>query len=241
MNKSLLGVNIDHVATLRNARNTKYPNILYAAFLAEQGGADSITVHLREDRRHITDNDIFLLKDSLSLRMNLEMAVTNEMLDIACNIKPSSCCLVPEKREEKTTEHGLDVIKNIKIIKNAINMLNKFNILVSLFVDPEFDQIDAAVDSGAQIIEIHTGFYSNAENEFDKLNEFNKLNKVMKYASSKNIVINAGHGLNYENIRLISDLNIINEFNIGHSIVGKALFVGMIEAVKSMKKIICGV
>lgn len=238
MSKFFLGVNIDHIATIRNIRNTKYPNPIHYAFLAEQAGADGITVHLREDRRHITDQDVKLLKKTLQTKMNLEIAATDEMVNIACKIKPYSCCLVPERRNELTTERGLDLSKEYNTIYQSIKLLNKNNIKVSLFVDPEKKQIDFAIDLGVKYIEIHTGKYANSILESEKSEELDRIKDSVDYAASLNLGINAGHGLDYNNIRNVACLKNIFEFNIGHSIISRSFFVGVSEAVKSMKNAI---
>ncbi|MFP3036934.1 MAG: pyridoxine 5'-phosphate synthase [Arsenophonus sp. ER-BJ3-MAG3] len=237
MAELLLGVNIDHIATLRNVRGTQYPDPIQAVFIAEQSGADGITVHLREDRRHITDRDVMLLKETLQTRMNLEMAITNEMIEFACKVKPQFCCLVPERREEITTEGGLDVVCQQQIISIAVKRLTKAGIIVSLFVDPEDKQIDAIAEIGAPFIEIHTGAYANAKVELEQTKEFERIKKAVSYATAKKIKVNAGHGLTYHNVKRIAKLTDIYELNIGHSIIGRALFTGMATAVSDMKKI----
>ncbi|MFP3019535.1 MAG: pyridoxine 5'-phosphate synthase [Arsenophonus sp.] len=238
MEEVLLGVNIDHIATLRNARGTQYPDPVQAAFLAEQAGADGITVHLREDRRHITDRDVKLLSQTLQTRMNLEIAITDEMIDFACKIKPQFCCLVPERREEITTEGGLDVVGKSSLISMAVKKLTEAGITVSLFVDPEINQIDEAVKIGAYFIEIHTGAYASAKISLEKIKEFDRIKKAISYASMKNLKVNAGHGLTYHNVQCIAKLSDIYELNIGHSIIGRAIFRGMATAVNDMKKIL---
>ncbi|MGP1958257.1 MAG: pyridoxine 5'-phosphate synthase [Arsenophonus sp.] len=237
MAELLLGVNIDHIATLRNVRGTQYPDPIQAVFIAEQAGADGITVHLREDRRHITNRDVKLLKETLQTRMNLEMAITNEMIEFACKVKPQFCCLVPERREEITTEGGLDVVGQQQIISIAVKRLTKAGIIVSLFVDPEDKQIDAIAEIGAPFIEIHTGAYANAKVELEQTKEFERIKKAVSYATAKKIKVNAGHGLTYHNVKRIAKLTDIYELNIGHSIIGRALFTGMANAVSDMKKI----
>lgn len=236
--KILLGINIDHIATIRNSRNTCYPDPIHAAFIAEQAGADSITIHLREDRRHINDNDLHILRKTIQTKMNLEIAITNEMLNIACNIKPDICCLVPERRKEITTEKGLDVIKQKSIISKAINKLQKKNILVSLFIDADKNQIDTAIDIGANFIEIHTGPYVSLKNVISKHEELLKIKKMAQYAFSKGIKVNAGHGLNYFNVLSIAALPEIYELNIGHSIISRAVFSGLFHAVRDMINLI---
>ncbi|MDT9587195.1 MAG: pyridoxine 5'-phosphate synthase [Candidatus Arsenophonus melophagi] len=234
----LLGVNIDHVATVRNVRRTQYPDPVHAAFLAEQAGADGITVHLREDRRHITDRDVKLLRKTLQTKMNLEMAITDEMVNIACQIKPQCCCLVPERREEITTEGGLDVVGQYELVAEAVKRLAKASITVSLFIDPNNHQIDAAVELGAPFIEIHTGTYACANNELQKEKELKRIKNAISYATAKNLKVNAGHGLTYHNVQPIAQLKDIYELNIGHAIIGRALFSSMKSAVSDMKKII---
>ncbi|WGL97516.1 pyridoxine 5'-phosphate synthase [Arsenophonus sp. aPb] len=238
MAELLLGVNIDHVATVRNARGTQYPDPIHAAFLAEQAGADGITVHLREDRRHITDRDVKLLRQTLQTRMNLEMAITDEMVNIACQIKPQFCCLVPERREEVTTEGGLDVVGQQALVAMAVKRLAKAGITVSLFIDPNDKQIDAAVEIGAPFIEIHTGAYADANSELKQEEEFKRIKQAVSYATAKKLKVNAGHGLTYHNVQRIAQLPDIYELNIGHAIIGRALFSGMAMAVSDMKKIL---
>lgn len=233
-----LGVNIDHIATLRNARGTQYPDPVHAADIAERAGADGITVHLREDRRHINDRDVKILAQTINTRMNLEMAVTEEMLMIAIQTKPEFCCLVPEKREELTTEGGLDVVGNIDKIRTACGRLAAEGIQVSLFIDAEKDQIDAAVNAGAPYIEIHTGQYAEAKNEHQMQIELNKLQAGIRYAHSQGLKVNAGHGLHYHNIKPIAAMPEIIELNIGHAIIARAAFDGLHVAVADMKRLI---
>lgn len=231
----LLGVNIDHIATLRNARGTQYPDPVQAAFIAEQAGADGITVHLREDRRHITDRDVRILRQTIQTRMNLEMAVTDEMLDIAIELKPHFCCLVPEKREEVTTEGGLDVAGQQDKMAVAVERLAKAGILVSLFIDPDHRQIDAAVAVGAPYIEIHTGAYAEAEGELAVKAELHRIAVAATYAAEKGLKVNAGHGLTYHNVQPIAALSEMHELNIGHAIIGQAVMCGLPAAVTDMK------
>nr|WP_315293236.1 pyridoxine 5'-phosphate synthase [Serratia proteamaculans] len=231
----LLGVNIDHIATLRNARGTQYPDPVQAAFIAEQAGADGITVHLREDRRHITDRDVRILRQTIQTRMNLEMAVTDEMLDIAIELKPHFCCLVPEKREEVTTEGGLDVAGQQDKMAVAVERLAKAGILVSLFIDPDHRQIDAAVAVGAPYIEIHTGAYAEAEGELAVKAELYRIAVAATYAAEKGLKVNAGHGLTYHNVQPIAALSEMHELNIGHAIIGQAVMCGLPAAVTDMK------
>ncbi|BEN46119.1 pyridoxine 5'-phosphate synthase [Serratia marcescens] len=231
----LLGVNIDHIATLRNARGTQYPDPVQAAFIAEQAGADGITVHLREDRRHITDRDVRLLRQTIQTRMNLEMAVTDEMLDIAIELQPHFCCLVPEKREEVTTEGGLDVAGQLDKMSVAVERLAQAGILVSLFIDPEHRQIDAAVAVGAPYIEIHTGAYAEAQGELAVQAELHRIAVAAAYAAEKGLKVNAGHGLTYHNVQPIAALPEMHELNIGHAIIGQAVMSGLPAAVADMK------
>lgn len=231
----LLGVNIDHIATLRNARGTAYPDPVQAAFIAEQAGADGITVHLREDRRHITDRDVRILRQTINTRMNLEMAVTDEMIDIACELKPHFCCLVPEKRQEVTTEGGLDVAGQQDKMILAIERLTQAGILVSLFIDADPRQIDAAVAVGAPYIEIHTGAYADAETPLEQQAELERIKHAATYAASKGLKVNAGHGLHYHNVQPIAALPEMHELNIGHAIIGQAVMSGLATAVSDMK------
>lgn len=238
MTQLLLGVNIDHIATLRNARGTSYPDPVQAAFVAEQAGADGITVHLREDRRHITDRDIRILCETLSTRMNLEMAVTDEMLAIACETRPAFCCLVPEKRQEVTTEGGLDVAGQQEKISKACARLATAGIQVSLFIDADHAQIDAAVATGAPYIEIHTGCYADAKDDETQARELTRIQDAAAYAASKGLKVNAGHGLTYHNVQAIAAIPAIHELNIGHAIIGRAVISGLNEAVAEMKRLI---
>jgi pyridoxine 5-phosphate synthase len=237
VSKILLGVNIDHVATVRNARGTAYPDPVFAAALAEQAGAEGITVHLREDRRHITDRDVEILRNTIKTRMNLEMAVTDEMLEIACRIKPHFVCLVPEKRQEVTTEGGLDVASQVARIQEAVTRLSAVGTKVSLFIDADHAQIDAAVASGAPYIEIHTGRYADAETEEEQQQELQRIAEAATYASQQGLKVNAGHGLHYHNVQAIAAIPEMNELNIGHAIIGRAVFTGLPEAVAEMKRL----
>ena len=237
MNKIFLGVNIDHIATLRQARGTTYPDPVHAAAVAELNGADGITVHLREDRRHIQDRDVRVLKETIQTRMNLEMAVTAEMLDIACEIKPEFVCLVPEKREELTTEGGLDVLGQQDKITQAVKRLSDAGILVSLFIDADKEQIDAAVATGAPYIEVHTGAYADAESEGEQQAELKKIAAGVSYAHNAGLKVNAGHGLHYHNVQPIAAIPEIYELNIGHAIIARAAFDGLAKAVKDMQVI----
>ena len=233
-----LGVNIDHIATLRQARGTRYPSLIDAAKICESSGADSITLHLREDRRHIQDQDVEELKFSLTTKMNLEMAATDEMLEIATKILPEDCCLVPEKRQELTTEGGLDVLSQLGRIKEVCSELSTNNIKASLFIDPDNYQIEAAVKCGAPIIEIHTGHYADASSAAEMQKEHQKISEACAYAHSLGLQVNAGHGLTLENTKAIAEINSVVELNIGHSIISRALFVGLGAATSEMKQLI---
>ncbi|AOW76646.1 MAG: pyridoxine 5-phosphate synthase [Colwellia sp.] len=237
MSELLLGVNVDHIATLRQARGTNYPDPVYAASVAEHAGADGITVHLREDRRHIQDRDIYVLKQTLHTRMNFEMAVTDEMLAIACEVKPEFCCLVPEKREELTTEGGLDIVGNFDKISRAVAQLTAAGIETSLFIDADKSQIDAAIASKAPYIEIHTGHYADAKNEQDQKIELIRLIEGIKYAHANGLKVNAGHGLNYFNVKPIAAIEEIIELNIGHAIIARAVIDGLDKAIRDMKQL----
>lgn len=237
MNKIFLGVNIDHIATLRNARGTSYPDPVHAAEIAERAGADGITVHLREDRRHINDRDVGILKQTIQTRMNLEMAVTEEMLLIAEQLKPEFCCLVPEKREELTTEGGLDVAGNQLRMNAACTRLTEAGILVSLFIDADKKQIDAALEANVPFIEIHTGQYAEASNEAEQQKELDILVEGIRYAHSKGLKVNAGHGLHYHNVKPIAAIAQLYELNIGHAIIARAAFDGLHQAVTDMRRL----
>ena len=235
--KLLLGVNIDHVATIRQARGVEYPSVLKAARIAENAGADAITVHLREDRRHIQDDEVEALCKQVQTRVNLETAVTDEMLGIAEANRPADVCLVPEKREEVTTEGGLDVLTHFEAVKYACKYLTKAGIRVSLFVDPDNEQLDAAVACGAPVVELHTGAYANAdEQQVDE--ELRRIVRASEYGDSIGLHMNAGHGLHYQNVQAIAAIPQLIELNIGHSIVAHALFVGLDQAVREMNAIL---
>jgi len=234
--KLLLGVNIDHVATIRQARGASYPSVLEAARVAEDAGADAITVHLREDRRHIQDQEVVALCKQIRTRVNLEMAVTDEMLAIAVLNQPADVCLVPEKREELTTEGGLDVLANYEAVKYACKHLGEAGIRVSLFIDPDTAQLDAAVACGAPVVELHTGSYADAE-KANVESEYQRIVTAAEYGESIGLQINAGHGLHYQNVKPIVRIPQLIELNIGHSIVAQALFVGLDKAVRDMHEL----
>jgi pyridoxine 5-phosphate synthase len=231
-----LGINVDHVATLRQARGTTYPDPVFAALLAEQSGADSITVHLREDRRHIQDRDVRLCQQALQTRMNLEMAATEEMVAIARDVRPSDCCLVPERRAEVTTEGGLNVVAQESQIKAMTAKLKEAGIRVSLFIDPEHAQIDAALRVGAPVVELHTGAYAEASGEH-RARELKRVQEAARYAARIGLTVHAGHGLNYHNVEPIAAIPEIVELNIGHAIVARAVIDGLRIAVAEMKRL----
>lgn len=233
--KLRLGVNLDHVMTIRQARFTPYPDLKQAIELSEQAGADGITMHLREDRRHIQDDDVYLAKKVIKSSMNLEMAATDEMRDIALDVKPENCCIVPEHRQELTTEGGLDVIKHSSRIKDIASSLSEANIAVSLFIEPDRKVIDASADAGAPVIELHTGTYASSEGE-QQAQELERIKQAVTHAASIGLVVNAGHGLHYKNVTPVAEIEHMNELNIGHSIVAYALFVGLKTAVQEMRE-----
>ena len=235
--RPLLGVNIDHIATIRQARGTRYPDPVQAAMEAESAGADGITLHLREDRRHIQERDVEMLRDILLTRMNLEMAVTDEMIAIAERIRPEACCLVPERREELTTEGGLDVAGQIPRMKEAVSRLSAADIEVSLFIDPEALQLEAALKVGAPVVEIHTGRYADAESRDEREREFERIVAATERGGGLGLQVNAGHGLNYQNVQPIAALPEIVELNIGHAIIARALFSGLGAAVEEMRRL----
>ncbi|PLX69668.1 MAG: pyridoxine 5'-phosphate synthase [Denitrovibrio sp.] len=232
-----LGVNIDHVATVRQARLATEPDPIHAAVLAELGGADQITVHLREDRRHINDRDVRILRETIKTKLNLEMACTNEMVQIALEIKPDMVTLVPEKREELTTEGGLDVVNNFDHVAKAVKALNEAGIFVSLFIDPEYSQIEATKKTGAEAVEIHTGAYADTTGA-EQRSELVRIISASEKTRELGLVLNSGHGLNYRNTAEIVAIPGMNEVNIGHSIIGRAIFVGLERAVSEMKELI---
>jgi pyridoxine 5-phosphate synthase len=231
-----LGVNIDHVATLRQARRGRYPDPIHAALLAEEAGADSITLHLREDRRHIQDRDVTLMREALQTRMNLEMAVTDEMVQIALKVLPQDCCLVPESRQEVTTEGGLNVLGQTARVSDAVKALGGAGIRVSLFIDPDPAQIEASQRVGAPVIELHTGAYADSAGAA-RAREFERLCAAAKFAARLGLVVNAGHGLNYHNVEPIAAIADIVELNIGHSIIARSIVDGLAKAVRDMKQL----
>lgn len=231
----LLGVNIDHVATLRNQRDARYPDPVQAALVAEQAGADSLTVHLREDRRHIRERDIELIQAVKTTPLNLEMAVTPHMLAFAKSIQPEEICLVPEKREERTTEGGLDVIQNLKQIEHFVSELQTGSTVVSLFIEACQKQIEAAKKSGAKAIEIHTGTYVDAKCPNERALELSRIVAAADYAAELGLVVNAGHGLDYHTVQAVAEIDVIHTLNIGYAIIARALFTGLDSAVREMK------
>lgn len=233
----LLGVNIDHVATLRQARLTRYPDPVEAVFASENGGADGITIHLREDRRHIQERDVELIKAVLQTRMNFEMAVTDAMLIYAEKIQPEHVCFVPEKREELTTEGGLDVLSQEEKVKDATQHMQRQGAQVSLFIDPDIKQIEAALRCGAPAIEIHTGVYADAETQEQCEAELKRIITAVHFAHHAGLIVNAGHGLNYKNVQPIARIPEMNELNIGHGIIARAIFTGLEAAVREMKRL----
>lgn len=233
-----LGVNVDHVATVRQARRARHPDPVHAAWLAEQAGADSITMHLREDRRHIQDDDLAAFLGRCQTRLNLEMAVTGEMIGIARRLRPSDCCLVPEKREEITTEGGLDVAGGLARVRDAVAQLQEGGMRVSLFIDPELHQVEAAAAAGAGVVELHTGAYAGASGEA-QARELARLGEAARHCAGLGITVHAGHGLDYHNVQPVAAIAEVVELNIGHAIIGRALFGGLAEAVARMKSLMC--
>jgi len=233
-----LGVNIDHVATLREVRRGIEPEPVFAALICQASGADSIVAHLREDRRHIKERDLYILKEVVKHKLNLEMSIAQEIVDIACKVKPDQATLVPEKRQELTTEGGLDVLTNFKKIKQVLSQLEKHGIVVSLFIDPDKKQIDAAKKVGVKMLELHTGRYADARPDKQQDKYFKELEIAVNYAQDKNLTVFAGHGLNYYNVARVAKIEAIEELNIGYSIVCRAVLVGLERAVKEMKALI---
>ncbi|MDN5870884.1 MAG: pyridoxine 5'-phosphate synthase [Nitrococcus sp.] len=234
----LLGVNIDHVATLRQARGTRYPDPVQAAMVAEQAGADGITLHLREDRRHIQERDVKLLRDIVQTRLNLEMAMTAEMLTIAERYRPHDSCIVPERREELTTEGGLDVRAQLTRSREACARLGAAGVQVALFIDPEIEQVDAAVAAGAPCIELHTGHYAEAVEPENRSRELERIRAALRHGLRRGLQVNAGHGLNYHNVKPVAAMTGLSTLNIGHAIVARAVFVGFAGAVHDMRRLI---
>jgi pyridoxine 5-phosphate synthase len=232
-----LGVNIDHVATIRQARGTRYPSPIQAALMAESAGADAITLHLREDRRHIQDHDVFALRPMLQTRMNLEMAVTEEMIGVALKVKPQDVCLVPERREELTTEGGLDVAGQPERIRDACTRLGAAGIRVSLFIDPDGRQLEAARAAGAPVVEIHTGRFADARTEAEAEEELARIETAVDHGLRLGLSVNAGHGLHYHNVQEVARIPGVQELNIGHAIVAQAIFSGWENAVREMKRL----
>ena len=233
-----LGVNIDHVATIREARKSYIPDPIEAAVLCEEAGCDSIVCHLREDRRHIKDVDAVMLRETVRTRFNLEMSIAPDIVNFACRIRPDQATLVPEKRQEVTTEGGLDVNRNLKKVSAVVSRLKDNGVDASLFINPLISQIDASARAGAGIVELHTGVYANAKSDLARRKELAILKKVTKYARSIGLEVNAGHGLNYENVRAVAMIDGMNELNIGHSIIARAVFVGISAAVREMLELI---
>ena len=233
----LLGVNIDHIATLRQARGTRYPDPVQAAIEAEQAGADAVTVHLREDRRHIQERDLEVLREVILTRMNLEMAIVEDVLRIAERIRPADCCLVPERRQELTTEGGLDVVGQLDRVRDACDRLRAAGVRVSLFINPRADQVEAAVGAGAPVVEIHTGQFADASDPAARREELARIVAAAELARSVGLQVNAGHGLNYQNVRQVAAIPQVRELNIGHAIVARALFTGLGPAVSEMKRL----
>lgn len=231
-------LNVDHVATLRNARGEDVPDPVAAALLAEQSGVDGIVVHLREDRRHISERDLRLLRELVTTKLDLEMAVTDEILEIACDVQPELATIVPEKRQELTTEGGINVIDNIVLLRDAVSTLHENSIAVSLFIEPEMEQIDAAAEIGSDLIEIHTGVFANCKVEEEQFDELEKIRLAAKHAKKLGLGVNAGHGLNYTNMKVFRELTDIDEVSIGHAVLARAFFVGLDRAIKDMIDII---
>ena len=231
-------LNIDHVATLRNARGETQPDPVTAALIAEQAGVDGIVFHLREDRRHINERDVRLLRELVTTKLDFEMAAVPEIIKIACDVGPELATLVPEKRQELTTEGGLNVIDNVTLIRETIKELNDADIAVSIFTEPDIPQIDASAEVGADFIEIHTGVFANALTEEEQFDELERIRGAAKHAKKLGLGVNAGHGLNYQNIKIFRELGDVDEVSIGHSIIARAVIVGIDEAVKEMIRLI---
>ncbi|WDI78418.1 pyridoxine 5'-phosphate synthase [Candidatus Purcelliella pentastirinorum] len=238
MKKTKLGINIDHFATIRNKRNTKYPNLLKAALIAEKNGANNITIHLRKDKRHIKDKDLKILENNTKSKINLKISIKKKMINIAYKIKPYSCYLVPEKREELTTENSLNVKKQEKKIFKIIKKLKKNKIKVALFIDPDIEQINASIIANTKIIEINTGSYSDEKNKITKKKKLQNIINAAKYATNKGLIVHAGHELNYNNVKKIASIKEIKKLNIGHAIINKLMFIGFKKAIQKIKKLI---
>ncbi|GAB0056596.1 Pyridoxine 5'-phosphate synthase [Candidatus Magnetaquicoccaceae bacterium FCR-1] len=232
-----LGVNVDHIATVRQARGSRYPDPVEAALVAERAGADGITVHLREDRRHIQERDVRLLLEMAQTKVNLEMAASDEMVALACQLRPADCCLVPEKRAELTTEGGLDILANKDTVRRATEALSQAGIRVSLFIDPDPEQIRAAVAVGAPVVELHTGAYAESHDEGRRAEALSRIRHAVDLALARGLTVNAGHGLHYHNVQPIAAIPGLTELNIGHAIIARALFDGMERAVREMKRL----
>lgn len=236
--KMKFSLNVDHIATLRNARGENQPDPVTAALIAEQAGVDGIVVHLREDRRHINERDVRLLRELITTKLDLEMAAVDDIIKIACDVAPELATLVPEKRQELTTEGGLNVIDNIKHLKNTVGELHNAGIAVSLFMEPDIDQISAAAEIDSDYIEIHTGIFANALTEEDQFDELEKIRLAVKHAKKLGLGVNAGHGLDYQNIKIFKEIDDIDEISIGHAVIARAVFIGIKEAVQEMIKLI---
>jgi pyridoxine 5-phosphate synthase len=231
-------LNVDHIATLRNARGETQPDPVVAALAAEQAGVDGIVVHLREDRRHINERDVRLLRELITIKLDLEMAATDEIVKIACDVGPELATIVPEKRQELTTEGGVNVIDNVTLLRDTIKTLHKAEVEVSLFIEPDIDQIDTASEIDSDFIEIHTGVFANALSEEEQFDELERIRIAAKHAKKLGLGVNAGHGLNYQNIKIFREVTDIDEVSIGHAIIGRAVMVGIREAVQEMIKLI---
>jgi len=238
MAKMRFALNVDHIATLRNARGEDQPDPVTAALIAEEAGVDGIVVHLREDRRHISERDVRLLRELVKTKLDLEMAATEEIIKIACDVGPELATLVPEKRKELTTEGGLNVIDNLSLIKETISELHSSDINVSLFIEPDLNQIDTAAEIDADVVEIHTGIFANAVSEAQQYDELEKISTAVTHAKKLGLEVNAGHGINYQNIKIFREVPDIDELSIGHSIIARAVFVGITEAVREMIRLI---
>ncbi len=231
-------LNVDHIATLRNSRGENQPDPITFALLAEQAGVDGIVVHLREDRRHINERDVRLLRELLTTKLDLEMAATDEIIKIACDVGPELATIVPERRQELTTEGGINVIDNISRLKDAINDLHKAEIEVSLFIEPSIEQIDASAEINSDFIEIHTGVFANAISEEEQFDELERIRIAVKHAKKLGLGVNAGHGLDYQNIKIFREISGIDEVSIGHAVIARTVFVGLNEAIREMIRLV---